>query len=742
MIYKAKPIPRHSQIRLTRVTHSDDLKTVSPKPFRHESLDPEKLELTIKSLLKSSRPLILSDITPIKEKKPVKYATDLDVPVKQKLVEDVTEEDKEPKPLISSIPLVKEPIVSSPKNVSFDASASQTIETPKSSIVSFTPALSTVEESTPKAAEQPASTGFTFGFNSSTSAPSTEAPAPKTEFTFGTALQSSTDDKPAFGSSINFNKTTELNASAPAFTPVASATETKKSEDKPAFSFGFAAPAEKKETPSVSTSEESKPFSFSLGQSKSAEPSETNSKPSFGFIAKSDESKPEEAKPAFSFGQPKPAETSTTFSFGKPTAEEVKPASTFTFDAAPAKETKPEETKPATTFTFGTSSVGSDLTTTPAETKPANFFASVGKSNEETQKKQEDSAPSKSTFSFGTTTPASSTDSSTETKPAASIFGAPSSSTTTSNFSFNAPSAPAAAPSTNSFTFGAPKTTESKQTLPLAPQSTHAPASEVAEKSAPQPSGFTFMAPAAKSAKTEDASVPFSTRLSTETVTDAPVGTSQAANIFATSASNSSKKLTSPFSTSPVEASKETEPEQPTAGFPGIKPVQAQSANPFGQKLANSAPVASTFTFNTTKPSEVPKTPISTSVIDDNSPTTPTNPTIPSTTFDSFKPATETTNTASAFTFGAPQPTATAPINGFAPTQTATGASFGNIFNAQQSAPSNAPLSGFNSAPAQAQPPAFGAPPSNNPFGNVGTFGSSQPNTSTQNVGAPPSFKF
>lgn len=225
----------------------------------------------------------------------------------------------------------------------------------------------------PTKPEQPSKPAFSFG--SKPESKETEDSEKKEEqkplFSFGSKPEGS-NDKPAF----SFGSKPEGGNDKPAFSFGSGNTENKakpafsfgNTEAKPAFSFG------------QSLSEQPKPaFSFGKPENKEASEDKAEKKPAFSFGAK-----PEELKPPANFAA-QAEQKVPAFSFGK------KPDDKPAFNFAGKAEDKPEEKKPA--FSFGTLGNNGEK---KEESKPFTF----GEKKPESQPLGAFSFGSKPTFDF------------------------------------------------------------------------------------------------------------------------------------------------------------------------------------------------------------------------------------------------------------------------------------------------------------------------------------------------------
>lgn len=305
-------------------------------------------------------------------------------------------------------------------------------------------APSATAEPEPAKDNKAATPAFSFGTATSV-APTTktseaEPPSQKPAFTFGTAAPSSSD-KPAFsfGSSATSDKSTPSFGSGPDTT------------NKPAVSFGSAAAKTEKPTFSFGEPAKTEKPSFSFGQP--AQPKLTpDTKPATapadkpGFSFGNAAGAATNAAPSFSFGTSSPAvstppatTSAPTFSFGAPkeSAPVAAPKSTPSFSFG---QTSQPESKPAPTFSFGSTDATAQK---PASDSPAPTF-SFGATSQAPPASAV--PPATTTFSFGA--PASPAPASGGALPSMPAAPAP-----TTSFSFGAPQPPAPAPTT-SFTFG------------------------------------------------------------------------------------------------------------------------------------------------------------------------------------------------------------------------------------------------------------------------------------------------
>ncbi|GAA5841459.1 hypothetical protein JCM5353_007276 [Sporobolomyces roseus] len=423
--------------------------------------------------------------------------------------------------------------------ISFGAASSK--PAPASSLFKSTPPAADLFAPKPSAPSTSPSSGFSFA------TPSTSTPAvPK-----ATLPASSDGAKPNFFGSIIAEKKEETPKAAPlpsftfgstSSTPAIKSTEGASELEK-----------EKKDVPA------SNPFA-AFGKPVSEIIKESNEGKTGGEESLPVEKKDEVAKPTFSFGAAstvKPAEktesapaaapfafkptpsTSTSsapsFSFGasKPVDETTKPASTSSFSFGSTPSIPPTTSTPKATFTFGTTPAtptAEEKASTPIPSAPPSPFGALappgpasvaGTDDADGDSGMEDEAePASSTskpntaspvpFSFGSAAPSSST--------STGLFGAPpSSSSTTTGFTFgsSAPSgdkkesapSPFGAPSTTSTNslFGGPSSTSAAKPFTFgSPSPSPAPQSPAA--AAPSTTSFSFGQPSTSAAP---ASSPF-----------------------------------------------------------------------------------------------------------------------------------------------------------------------------------------------------------------------------------------
>ncbi|KAI5835619.1 hypothetical protein K523DRAFT_335664 [Schizophyllum commune Tattone D] len=343
--------------------------------------------------------------------------------------------------------------------------------------------------STPKPEEAPKPAPFSFG----APAPAVEAPKPSTPFSFGQPAAASSDSapKPLFGAPAPTEAPKPAFGAAPSVQAPKPLFGTAPSADAPKPLFGSAP---------------SSPAPFSFGQ-----PAKTDAPASspFSFGAAPSTPKPEEKKPAFSFGAPAatpaapapfsfgsstvaPAavEAPKPFSFGAPAA--ARPSTPpkndddgMRMEESPTREiTKAEPSKltlntGGASFSFGGSTGG--FGSASSSTAPSNPFAfgapAAAKPEENKPAFGGFGQPAQTGFSFGQSKPAEAAEPQRPATTGSFGFGASTPTSSASPFAFGTPSS-----SNNANPFGG--ASSQSGSAPNSPSTFH------------QPSPFSFGAPA------------------------------------------------------------------------------------------------------------------------------------------------------------------------------------------------------------------------------------------------------